>query len=194
MPSSTTTVYGRKSKQGITYRIVAEGGFEYSKMNTPGPLSLGELVDFIDGTWVVADEICGIAIGFNVYNYKILREDMDEPSSELIKDVEELRDFTTVHSEYYDQLSSHYDYIFDEWANDVLAEWDGEESEVDGEEDNQTTHSSCMPWLFEVINSRDSEPAAQLKAKHGNHVNNLHFYWMLNCEEATKVDYLLRFK
>ena len=49
---------------------------------------------------------------------------MDEPSSELIKDVEELRDFTTVRSEYYDQLGSHYDYIFDEWANDVLAEWD----------------------------------------------------------------------
>jgi hypothetical protein len=122
MPSSTTSVYGKNSEQGISYRIAGEGGYEFSKMDSPCPLSLGELVDFIDGTWVVTDDICGIAIGFNVYNYQILREDGNESSSELIKDVEELRGFTTVHSEYYDQLSSHYDYIFDEWANDMLTE------------------------------------------------------------------------
>jgi hypothetical protein len=184
-PSSTTTVYGRKVDKGICYRIADEYDveIEYCTMMAPVPLSLEELIDFIDGA-EVKDEISvrGLAIYYTVYNYRLLLEEMYRPSYEIIEALlEELSGFTIVESTYYDELGSHYDSIFCNWATEALEEWAVPISGYDCER------------LFELIERRDSGLSDRLKAKYGDDVNNCHFYSLLNCEEANKVDYLFDF-
>ena len=71
------------------------------------PFSLQELIEFIDG--VGFNGSIGIATCHNESN----AEHMDR---------EELADFTTVNSDIYHDLESHYDQVFAQWVNAEIEE------------------------------------------------------------------------
>jgi hypothetical protein len=179
-PSSTITVFGKKMKNGIRYRIADEYGTVLinSTLTTAGPLSLGELIDFIDSAGEEADKL-GIAIYYNIYNYQLLRDEMYNPTYEAIEDaVEQCKSFTEVNSQYYAQLEKHYERVYSEWASNALG---GSEEPIDIE--------SITINFIELHNPALAE---RLNAKYGDQVNNPRFYYMLNCEEANSVDYLIQ--
>ena len=181
---SATSIYGKKVKEGIRYRIMGEEGAELPNctMTAPGPLSLGELINFIDGAGVDCNNgERGLAIDYTAYNYRVLLEEMHEPTYEMVEElVAECMGFTSLESPYYKQLRSHYSYIYDGWASDMLSEWE-----------ISVTPQSLGTRLFQLIYNEDRELAGHLNAKYGDDVNNLNFYNLLSCEEANSVDYLI---
>ena len=88
----------------ISYSVVDE--YDESEFGLPfdtsiGPLARGELIEFIDG--VGFNGGLGVAACHNESN----AEHMDR---------EDLVNFTTVNSDIYTELETHYDHVFKEWA------------------------------------------------------------------------------
>ena len=100
-----------KTEEGIlTYSVVDE--YDESEFELPidlsvEPFSLQELIEFIDGVGFSGS--IGIATCHNESN----AEHMDR---------EELADFTTVNSDIYHELESHYDQVFAQWVNAEVEE------------------------------------------------------------------------
>ena len=101
------SIRARRQPEGIGYRVVDEYGTEFSleREDSPKPLTLGELIEFIDGT-SHPDLAGGLALGYN------------EMNASCSGDRESYRHFTRVSSNVYPQLWEHYDSVFEEWANE----------------------------------------------------------------------------
>lgn len=104
------SVRARKGKNRIRYRVVDEyGGETLSGRNARTslrPLTLGQLIDFLDGAWSIREVVTG---------------------NEMECDVGEMRSFVTVSSPFYRHLATHYDRCFVAWAG----ECEQSEGEVD---------------------------------------------------------------
>jgi hypothetical protein len=89
----------------IHYSIVDEYGteFELQRKRSRKPLTLAELVRFIDGG-CHPDLAAGLALGYNEMNNG--------------GDRESLRDFTKVSSDVYNRLEEPYEHVFEEWAEE----------------------------------------------------------------------------
>jgi hypothetical protein len=89
----------------IRYRIVDEYETEFNRQRKTSisPFTLGELVQFIDGSRHPELD-GGLALCYN---------DMNADGG---SDRERLRHFTTVLSPFYPQLEQHYEHVFAEWA------------------------------------------------------------------------------
>lgn len=103
----------RTTKGTILYRVVDEyeGDFQLSRSRSKKPLSLQELIFFLEGTELEGLK-GGLLLGYNNMNAEFLGRD-------------ELRHFTRISSEFYPQLSAHCERVFDDW----VAEAQQEESE-----------------------------------------------------------------
>ncbi|NBS88163.1 MAG: hypothetical protein EBS60_08835, partial [Verrucomicrobia bacterium] len=99
----------RRTKTGLLrYSIVDEyeGVFVYPKLPSRGPLTLGQIVDWIDQTRLEADsdDAYGLGLTYTVSNYT------------QGEDVHKLENFTTVESDLYPELAQHYARLSSEWA------------------------------------------------------------------------------
>jgi len=93
----------------IRFRIVDEYNTEFlqERETGPAPLSLEELIRFIDGSRH-PDLTTGLAVGYNDVN------------ADCGCDREALRHFTKVRSGIYRQLEAHYEHVFSEWVEESL--------------------------------------------------------------------------
>lgn len=102
------SVRARKTKRRIRYRVVDEYGGETlsgrNERTSIRPLTLGQLVAFLDGAWSMKDVVA---------------------MNELECSVDEMRDFVSVSSPFYPHLETHYDGCFVEWADGCEREEDG---------------------------------------------------------------------
>jgi hypothetical protein len=107
----------RPSGSRIKYRFVDEYQTEFRlpQQTSARPFSLGELVRFLDSVEQVDDsEPSWAQFGFVLlYN---------QCNLECGSDLEGLRDFTRVESDYYPDLASHYSQAIEEWYQARLAE------------------------------------------------------------------------
>ena len=99
----------RRTKTGLLrYSIVDEyeGIFVYPKLPSRDPLTLGQIVDWIDQTRLEADsdDAYGLGLTYTVSNYT------------GGEDVHKLENFTTVESDLYPELAQHYARLSSEWA------------------------------------------------------------------------------
>lgn len=106
--------------------IRCEGGYDYSvvdehentfRLQTESsidPLTLEELIYFIDGTEEQGGWAGGLALSYNIANAESLPR-------------KRLRFFTRIHSEIYPQLETHYENVFSDWV------YETEEEEVETE-------------------------------------------------------------
>jgi hypothetical protein len=100
------SIRARRDGGRIVYSIVDEYAteFELQRQNSRKPLSLAEMVRFIDGS-SHPDLPAGLALCYNSMN-----------ADGGVTGRDELQDFTSVCSETYPQLQEHYDRVFEEWA------------------------------------------------------------------------------
>lgn len=120
--SDVITLRARPAPDGIAYRVEDEydGVFSLPIEISKRPLTLGELVQqFEDGSLQELDYPGGLALGYNHYN----AEGGCTP--------EELRHFTSISSDFYPQLSTHFEHVFDYWVQDSCAE-QAEENSIGG--------------------------------------------------------------
>jgi len=91
--------------QTIKYSIVDEHTEEFKLWTewSAEPFTLGELIEFIDNSETAESSWGGLSLCFNNSN----AEHMDR---------EDLVDFTTISSEIYPELQTHYSEVFSEWA------------------------------------------------------------------------------
>jgi len=108
---------------GIAYRIVDEYQTEFrvARESSEKPLTLGELIELIDGS---AHPGIGtsLALGYNNMNAE------DCPRHEL-------RHFTSITSSFYRKLEAHYENVFEEWVKEQESEVEKEltpETEAEG--------------------------------------------------------------
>jgi hypothetical protein len=105
----------RRTKTGLLhYSIVDEyeGIFYFPKLPRRTPLTLGQIVDWIDQVGLSDGPNLGIGLGL-IYTLSNYSE--GEP-------VEDLENFTTVESELYPQLAQHYERLSSEWATATFLE------------------------------------------------------------------------
>ncbi len=103
--SDAISIRARSEDDLIHYRVLDEYKGEFSSEwdNSEDPLSLQELVEFIEGTRLSG--LSGsISLAYNEYN-------LEGYESRI-----ELRDFTTIGSNLYPQLCEHYEHVFDDWV------------------------------------------------------------------------------
>ena len=108
----------RTAKGNILYRVVDEydGDFQLSRQRSKKPLSLRELIVFLEQTELEGMR-GGLLLGYNNMNADCL--DHSERDT--------LRHFTSIGSEFYPQLSSHCEEVFQAWAAEPIEEepsWD----------------------------------------------------------------------
>jgi hypothetical protein len=104
--SDVICIRAKRQAKRVAYRIVDEyeTEFELPRKSSRQPLSLKELVAFIDGSGH-PDIGVGLALCYNQMNTADgCREDY--------------RDFTRVSSEFYPQLADHYELVYDGWVID----------------------------------------------------------------------------
>ena len=103
--SDVISIRARRQEGLITYGIVDEYGYKYGlqRETSTQPLSLQELVDFIDGSHHPGVPEEGLALAFNVMNSGGIRR-------------KRVRYFTQVSSEIYRQLEEHYEQVFEDWV------------------------------------------------------------------------------
>jgi hypothetical protein len=99
----------RRTKTGLLrYSIVDEyeGEFLYPKLPTRDPLTLGQIVDWIDQTRIEgnSDDCYGLGLIFTVSNFT------------EGEDAHRLENFTTVESDLYPELAQHYARLSSDWA------------------------------------------------------------------------------
>ena len=113
----------RRTKTGLLrYSIVDEyeGEFFYPKLPTRDPLTLGQVVDWIDQTRIEgnSDDGYGLGLIFTVSNFT------------EGEDAHRLENFTTVESDLYPELTQHYARLSSEWAIATFLEYkEGEDRE-----------------------------------------------------------------
>ena len=93
-----------------------EGDFQLSRQRSKKPLSLRELITFLENTHLEGMR-GGLLLGYNNMNADYM-DRSDRP---------ELRHFTGIGSEFYPQLSSHCEEVFQAWAEEPIEEepsWD----------------------------------------------------------------------
>ena len=104
----------------IVYRVEDEYQTEFTlaRAGSDKPLTLAELIDFIDDTASDGDEDChGLALQATAMNFS------------CGSDAESLLGFATVTSDFYPDLEAHYDAFITEWLEEAAAEEeDGEPS------------------------------------------------------------------
>lgn len=100
------SIRARRQGKAIRYRIADEYGTDFvqQRKTSRRPLTLGELVRFIDGSGH-PDLAVGLALCYN---------EMNADGG----DREHLRHFTTVRSALYPQLEDHYERVFAGWAEE----------------------------------------------------------------------------
>jgi hypothetical protein len=111
--SSTTfdviSIRARASGGYIQYSVVDEYDTKFNLADEEGydPFTLSELIDFIDNTDEEGGCYSGLALSSNNSN-----------AEEMSRD--ELSGFTTITSEIYPELETHYAHVFQEWAAENL--------------------------------------------------------------------------
>ena len=103
--SDVISIRARGEDGLIHYRVVDEynGQFRSEWDDSEGPLSLKELIEFIEGTELGA--FSGpISLAYNECNV------------EGCGSRRQLRNFTTIGSDLYPQLCEHYEHVFDDWV------------------------------------------------------------------------------
>ena len=109
--SDVISIRARRTTKGtILYRVVDEyeGGFHLSRKRSKRPMSLREMIAFLERTGLEGTR-GGLMLGYNNLNADILGER------------ESLRHFTRISSENYPQLFDHCEHVFDEWAEEAFA-------------------------------------------------------------------------
>ena len=97
----------RAAKGSIIYSVADEyeGEFRLARQRSKLPMSLAEMVDFLDRTEL--DGLTGgLILGYNDMNAEFLDRD-------------ELRHFTRIGSEFYPQLGEHCEQVFDDWVEET---------------------------------------------------------------------------
>jgi hypothetical protein len=115
--SDVITLRARPTDHGIAYRVEDEyeGTFSLPIESSERPLTLAELVrQFEAGSLDQLEQPGGLALGYNHLN----AEGGCSP--------EELRHFTSISSDFYPQLHTHFEHVFDEWVKEACAEQDAE--------------------------------------------------------------------
>ena len=111
------SIRARKGKKRIRYRVVDEYAgetlSEFTQRTSVHPLTLGQLVAFLDRAWSVREVVT---------------------MNELECDVDEMRDFVSVSSPFYLHLATHYDQCFVEWADECENQEDKDVVAAGGEE------------------------------------------------------------
>jgi len=105
----------RRTKTGLLrYSIVDEyeGAFVYPKLPTRDPITLGQIVDWIDQTGISDAPEFGTGLGL-IYTVSNFTEG---------EDVHRLENFTTVESDLYPELAQHYARLSSEWATATFLE------------------------------------------------------------------------
>ena len=99
---------------GIAYRIVDEYETEFrvARQSSEKPLTLGELIEFIDGSAHPGIRT-SLALGYN---------DMNAENCPR----RELRHFTSITSGFYRKLELHYENVFEEWVKEQESEGEKE--------------------------------------------------------------------
>jgi len=103
--ADVTCIRAKRHGDEYHYSVVDEYSDTYSLFieESIEPLTLEELVDFIDYSEQVGGWSGGLSLSYNNANAENLSR-------------EELRYFTRISSEIYPQLEEHYDHVFDEWV------------------------------------------------------------------------------
>jgi hypothetical protein len=120
LESTTSDVFSLRARpvgSRIRYRLVDEYQTEFRlpQQTSVRPFSLGELVRFLDSVERVdAGETSWYQFGFVLSS--------NQCNLECGSDLEGLRDFTRVESDYYPDLASHYAKAIEEWYDSRLAE------------------------------------------------------------------------
>jgi len=101
----------RTSKGTILYRAVDEyeGEFQLSRKRSKKPMSLREMIVFLEKTELEGMR-GGLMLGYNNMNADYM-DRSERP---------ELRHFTRIGSEFYPELSSHCEEVFQEWAGEEI--------------------------------------------------------------------------
>jgi hypothetical protein len=105
------SVRARPVSGGIAWRVVDEypddGEYTIAPEGSVGPLTLAELIELLDGaTYTGGDLEGGLALGLN-------NNSLDGGET-----APELRNFTSLESELYPELSAHYERVFDDWERE----------------------------------------------------------------------------
>jgi len=136
--SDALQVRARPDDREIAYRVVDEyetehgdpstWAYELNPSRSVEPLTLGELIDLIDG----ARRTGAIAYANETYDVGlidgIINQNLEMPGQEL----ESMRDFFTVSSAFYPRLSAYYDARMEHWYEETVREW------AEWEEDDST--------------------------------------------------------
>lgn len=120
------SIRARRTTKGIIlYRVVDEyeGDFQLSRQRSKKPLSLRELITFLENTHLEGMR-GGLLLGYNNMNADYM-DRSERP---------QLRHFTSVGSEFYPQLSAHCEHAFDEWVEAGRKEEEEDEDELAEEE------------------------------------------------------------
>ena len=139
----------RRTKTGLLrYSIVDEyeGIFLFPKLPSRDPLTLGQIVDWIDQTRIEgnSDDGYGLGLIFTVSNFT------------EAEDAHRLENFTTVESELYPQLREHYRKLASEWVFQKFVEH--QESE---------TRAGLIKSLIEEGKATDEADAIAMLKEHG---------------------------
>ena len=104
--SDVISIRAARDPQGIRYRIVQEYDFEFTQPfeSSAGPLTLQELIEFIDACRQ-QDLEGGLGLAYNEMN-----------SQECTRS--EMRQFTFISSELYPQLCDHFEHVYDDWVRE----------------------------------------------------------------------------
>lgn len=115
--SDVITLRARPTPDGIAYRVEDEyeGAFTLPIESSERPLTLAELIrQFEEGSLDDLECPGGLALGYNHLN------------AEGGCSREELRDFTSISSDFYPQLQTHFEHVFEEWVQESCAERDAD--------------------------------------------------------------------
>jgi len=105
--ADVTSIRAKRNEDEYVYSVVDEHGGVYTLQTESSfePLTLDELIDFIDFTDLDGGWSSGLSLSFNNAN--------EEATSR-----EDLRHFTTISSDIYPQLIEHYEQVFEAWVQE----------------------------------------------------------------------------
>lgn len=151
------SIRASRQKRRIVYRVVDEydNDFRLAQKWSTKPLSFRELIKFIDGTNVGTDGGSGLALSALEMNL------------EYDSDPESLRDFVSVQSNFYPELSSYYALATSACVDRFLVVED--ECEEDAAPDAPTgPQTQCMPrQLYDLQNLPEDPVIRPMLISHG---------------------------
>jgi hypothetical protein len=122
------SIRARPHERSIAYRIVDEYGEEFDERPefSEQPFSLEELIGFLDNSGHRELWHGGISVGYNEYNLQ------------GGADIERIRYFTTISSDIYLQLKTHYQRFFEDWYRERKIEIQEYEEELERRRSGKT--------------------------------------------------------